>query len=322
MRGQHGFTILTEPLDFKGRIKENMKYCVGRHRQYGGHSTVTRGLIEGLDKLGYMEYNYRPKEKDIYSTVHVLSGVKTLQYAIELKKQGKIKNLSVGPNVVVFSTDYEGLIANEMVDLCLTPSSWVSHDYVKRTPSLKDRITEWPVGVNMDKFFPTKPFEQRDSKRVLIYHKNESDQMCWYIEYILRECGYRPIIIKCGFYSLEEYKKLLEDAEFMVVISDSESQGIFMLEAWSMDVPTICFDRHFHKWPGTEIVIAGDISSCPYLEKENGIRFAEIGELKEILDHWPEIKKNMHPREWCQTHMSDVICAKKFIDILNINFQI
>lgn len=322
MDDSFGFTILTEPLDTREHIREGIKYLVGRHRQYGGHGTVTRGLIEGLDKIGYTQYNYRPKEKDIYETVHVLGGVKALQYAIKLKKEGRIKNLSAGPNIVVFSTDYDGLIAKEEIDLCVTPSLWISHDYVRREPSLRDRITEWPVGVDMDKFSPTTPFEKRQSKQVLIYHKDESDQMCWHIEYILKEHGYNPVILKYGSYTLDEYKRLLSESEFMVAISRQEAQGIFMPEAWSMDVPTICFDRRFYRWPGTDIAVTDDISTCPYIEKENGIRFMEIQEFSEILDNWTDLTKDMHPREWCRNNMSDVVCAKRFVEMLTSKFNI
>lgn len=314
------FTIMTEPLDAKERVREGVKCIAGRHREYGGHSTVTRGLIEGLKKMGYKDFNYRPSEKDIYDTVHVLGGVRTLKYAIKLKKCGRIKHLSAGPNIVVFSTDYNSIVADKCVDLFITPSKWVSDDYVMREPSLKGRMAEWPVGVDMDRFKPSTPKGQRNGKKVLIYHKDESDQFCWHLDHCLKKRGYETSIIKYGSYTLDQYISLLNEMLFMVTLTGKESQGIYLPEAWSMDVPTICFDRGYYRWPGTDIDIEGDITSCPYISKENGVRFREIQEFEHILDTWDDLEKGMQPRKWCTENMSDVICAEQFVNMLNDRF--
>lgn len=320
MKEQFGFTILTEPLDIRGKLRENIKSVVGRHGKYGGHAAVTRGLIEGLNKINYENYNYRPRTTEIKEHVHILAGVKTLQYAIELKKKGRIKHLSAGPNIIVWPDEADGIVTREEVELFLLPSEWNVNNTIKRAPSLKGRCIPWPVGVDMDFFSPTTLFQGRNSQNVLIYHKDESDQFCWHVDYILRRRGYHTHILKPGAYTLAEYKKLLSQSDFMVAISRPESQGIFMPEAWSMDVPTICFDRNFYRWAGTDIEIEGEITTCPYLAKENGVRFMEIRELEDILDHWDELKKEMSPREWCQENMSDIVCAKNFVNLLGARF--
>lgn len=74
MKNSLGFTILTEPMDMYGRLRELAKSALGRHRQYGGHLAVTKGLIEGLNKINYANYNYRPAEREIKEHVHVLGG--------------------------------------------------------------------------------------------------------------------------------------------------------------------------------------------------------------------------------------------------------
>ena len=304
-----------------GQIKEGVKYILGRHRKYGGHTAVTKGLIEGLDKIGYVNYNYRPKVKNLFDNVHVLAGVKTLQYAIKLKREGKIKHLSAGPNIVVFSDDYNGIIASKEIDLFLTPSVWTANDYVRREPTLQDHIEAWPVGVDTAKFSPSKDMISRHTGRVLIYHKEESDQFCWHLDYYLRKKGYQTTIIKYGEYTLEQYIALLDKSEFMVVLSRQESQGIFMPEAWSMDVPTICYDRGYYRWKDLNREIEGDITSCPYIDKENGISFREMKEFVSILERWDQLKQQMSPRKWCIKNMSDKVCAERFVTILEERFS-
>lgn len=49
-----------------------------------------------MDKIGYTDYNYRPhKERDIAKQVHVSAGIKTLEYAINLKEKGIVANENV-----------------------------------------------------------------------------------------------------------------------------------------------------------------------------------------------------------------------------------
>lgn len=218
-------------------------------------------------------------------------------------------DLSAGPNIVVFSDDADGIIAREEIDLFLTNSKWVTADYIRKKPSLKGRIEEWPVGINMDYFSPDSPFCGRNSKKALIYHKDESEQFCWRIDYLLRKYGFKTKILTYGSYTLQEYKDLLNQVDLMIAVSQKESQGLFMLEAWSMDVPTICFDPHYYRWPGTDIEIAGNITTCPYLQEENGRRFMELQELEEIIRNWNWLKTCLHPRDWCKENLSDEVCA-------------
>lgn len=133
-------TILTDPVGtIKADVRLWVKYNI-LHRKWGGHAAVTRSLIEDFEKIGFADYNLNPYfESEIAERVHVLAGVKALQCAIALKRRGKIKFLSAGPNVVSFSTDYDGLIALPEVDLYLQPSQWACNCHIERRPDLADR---------------------------------------------------------------------------------------------------------------------------------------------------------------------------------------
>ena len=310
------FTILTEPVGMYYNYRTKIKKIVGRDRGFGGHAAVTRSLITGLNAVADIEYNYRPKrESDIYPNVHVLAGVKTLQYAIDLKKAGKIKHLTAGPNIVVFSTDADGIASNEEIDAFFQPSQWAADLFISQTPSLKGRCIPWAAGIDLTKFFAE---GNRLKRKVLIYHKGDSMQFCYRLQFVVRQYGYEPIVISYGNYNLEEYISALSESLFMISDSRIESQGIFMAEAWAMDVPTICFDAHYYHWSygNNELDLEGSVSSCPYLSDETGVRFETISELKYILENWSAISPSMHPRKWVEENMSDEACAKRFIKIV------
>lgn len=218
-------TILTEPVSIYGYGKEIIKGILGKHRKYGGHYAVTRSLIEGLQGIGYKGFNYRPQLKSqIYENVHVLSGVSTLKYAIELKRKGKIKHLSAGPNVVVFPTDYNKLICNDSIDLYLQPCEWAVKLHIDMAKELAKKCFSWAAGVNIHKF---KPSRDRNGNNILIYYKEGSRQFMWYIDYLMRERGFHTHIIEYGNYQLEDYMELLSKVSLMVVIGGKESQGLF-----------------------------------------------------------------------------------------------
>lgn len=306
-------------------------------RKYGGHVGVTRSLIEGLDKIGYNDFNYAPDDEgEIAEHVHVLAGVNTLQYAIGLKKSGKIKKLTAGPNIVVFSDEYDALITDGEIERYLTPSDWNKRLFLEMTPELEGRIFSWPAGVDTEYFKPDDT-SVRDNT-VIVYHKCQSDQFRYKICCELRKHGFDPVVFRYGGrpqefyrandaalqvekYNMEDFKEALGKACFAVVISDSESQGIALAEMWSMDVPTICFDPQYYmwEWGGRMIERDGDVSSCPYLSGKTGMRFGDLRELEEILGLFADGKTQFSPREWVLANMSDEVCAARFLELVGLS---
>lgn len=315
-----GITLLTEPVTFPSKLKEGGKRIIGHHKKFGGHYAVTRSLCEGLNKIGYKEYNYRPKsENQLFEHVHVLAGVNTLKYAIDLKKRGKIKYLTAGPNVVVFSTDYNYIICNPLIDIYVQPSKWAADFHKKLTPEIANKVKIWPAGVDIAKYKPSLVKDVKKNK-VIIYHKDESYQFCWRLHYWLRQYGFDPVIIKYGDYKLEEYIKELNEALFNVVLARQESQGIYLAESWAMDVPTVCYEPYYYKWPygDNAYELFGNISTCPYQTEKTGIIFTEIDEFKSILSNWNSLSSRFSPRKWVEENMTDEICARKFLETVQI----
>lgn len=314
-------TILTEPVTIQAMAKETAKYILGRHRKYGGHYAVTRSLIEGLEKIGFQEFNYRPaNEKEIFDNVHVLAGVSTLRYAIELKKKGRIKHLSAGPNVVVFSTDYDKLICSKEIDLYMQPCKWAVELHTQYTPELDGRCVSWPAGVDSSKYQVLNN-ETRD--KVLLYYKGGDRQFMWQVDYILRNYGYKTTIIEYGKYQFNDFLKLLSSSIFMVVIGSTESQGLFLAEAWMMDVPTLCYETGYYRWEEAKELyeLVGENLSCPYLTSQTGMIYRDLRELNAIIQSWDEKKKTMTPRKWALENMSDEVCAQNFLKILGDRYE-
>lgn len=312
------FTVLTESLDLKGKVKEDIKKVIGKHKRYGGHYAVTRSLIEGLKKIGYPGFNYRPHNKgEIHEIVHVLSGVDALRYAIELKREGVIKFLSAGPNIHIYLPNYDNLVNMDDIDLFLQPCGWASDYFVTLYPNFANRCESWAAGVDLKKYWPEEK-RRKHRKNALIYYKVHNEYLLHRVKFKLKSYGFHTEIIEYRKYSMKQYLALLKKVDFMVCLTRTETQGLFLAEAWAMDVPTICFDSNYFRCEckGKVFEFEGNTSHCPYLSEYTGVRFYEISDLDHILSNWPEIREKMKPRRWVEKNMTDEICARNFVSIL------
>lgn len=320
MKKKCKLTILTSPVTAKANIKRIIRKTILHRPYYGGHFAVTRSLIEGLTNIGFDDFNYQPwNENEIGEYVHVLAGVNTLRYAIELKKKGKIKRLTAGPNVVVFSDDFDSIIASKEVDMYLQPSEWSKNYHIACESKMKDRCLAWPAGIKIERY----SYDNSKRNMVLIYHKDESKQFLYRVDYLLRSKGYSTAIVEYGNYSFNDYIEMLRQSIFAVFISRQESQGLCLAEAWAMNVPTLCFEPNYYRWvyPNKQRELQGDISTAPYLTGCTGATWFELSELEFLIDNYNEVSKTFSPRKWVEENMTDEICAQKFLDVVGISYK-
>lgn len=325
MKRQQYFTIITDPLpigkhlliEVSKNILRKLKYIfvprpVGSHPFYRGHIGVTRSLIEGLVKKNLLSYNYNPNfYTRIYQTVVVLSGVSSLKQAISLKRKGKIQKLIAGPNIVIFSSDFNNLIASEEIDCIITPAEIINQLYILDNASLKGRICAWPAGVNTDFW---KPEQSIVRNQILIYEKQSKGPVGPvepYRDYLI-SLGYQVIIFKYGNYSITEYREQLFKSILMIGFVSDESQGLAWAEAWASDVPTFIWQNELHIYEGRKY----SCSTAPYLTEESGIFFSDFEDFKLKFLRWENSEFDFKPRKWCVENMSDEVCAEKLIEII------
>ncbi|GAV22601.1 glycosyltransferase family 1 protein [Carboxydothermus pertinax] len=278
----------------------------------GGHSAVTRSLLDGLSKINNISFNYNPKSvNELNEILVVLSGVDALKQGIYFKEKGFVKFLIAGPNIVVRSNDYASVLGNENVDLCLVPSEWVKDFYIEDLPSLKEKIEIWYAGVD-EEFWNPNIFKSKVKDRVLIYIKNYEKDLISEIEKILKKSNFKYQKIIYGYYDKKQYRNLLSKSLFIIFISKSESQGIALAEAWAMNVPTLVWN------PGQNIIGGKPIftSSSPYITSQTGLVFRNIEEFEQIIQNILLKLNEFSPRDWVLKNMTDKKSAELFISII------
>lgn len=302
-------TVLTKPVD----------NTVTTHTQkpdYGGHHSVTRSLVEGLIKVNFNS-NYNPQMlPEVGETVVVLSGIEALKQAIDWKRKGKIKKLLVGPNLMTRSNECDNILSSPEIDICIVPSDWVRIAYEEDAPALVGRIICWYAGVDENFWKPKEGCKK--GKNVLVYWKTESEDFCRQTEETLIEHGWNPLRVVYGKYKNEDFKDILSKCIFAVFLSRSESQGLALAEAWSMNIPTLV-------WNPQEVIINGRkysvTSSCPYLSDLTGREWMTFSGLDELL-HDVEMKlKTFQPRKWVLENMTDEISARKLLQYSGIHMR-
>jgi hypothetical protein len=279
------------------------------HRRYRGHFAVTRSLVEGLDRIG-ASFNYNPRRIDrLADSVVVLAGVRTLRQAIRLKRAGRIKRLFAGPNIVVFASDHDCLLASTQVDCVIVPSEPVIQHYVEDCPSLEHRGFVWPAGVDTEFW---RPAAGGDRRRILVFEKQTVGPVGPVDPYVayLRNAGYDVTVVQYGRYAHTAYRDLLQDSQLMVGFVTNESQGIAWAEAWAMDVPTMIWRNTLATYHQRSY----RCSTAPYLNSQNGLFFDDLEDFKVKLALWERTRSAFAPREWTLANMSDEVSARRLYE--------
>jgi len=284
------------------------KYIKNHFFHYGGPSAVLESLIRGFNILN-VDYQLNPKTKDISDIVCVISGVDALKWAIKAKKQGKIKKIIAGPNIVITPKDAEGILLNEAIDLVIVPSQWVKDFYVSFRSSFGKKIKVWAAGVEI--------CSESDERRkgCLVYKKDVDENLFKFIIEYLKSKNIDYKIIKYGRYKKEKYFGLLNKVKFMIYLQEVESQGIALLEAWMRNVPTLAWNQGYFEYKKVGKKVFGNISA-PYLTKECGMFFKDFNDFKEKLPIFLDNINHLKSRGYVINNFSNEVVAKNYLKII------
>lgn len=277
-----------------------------------GHKGALRSLVKGLERIG-ATFNLNPESIDeVGDLVHIMAGEPfVLDQILALKEQGKIQKIIVGPNMGVFCTADSPYVRNPNIDAIISLSDWVVNGFMDAYPDVdRSKVKQWFSGV--DEYFWS-PLKCQKGRRVLVYNKWQS-KLADAVEEELRSYGWDPIRVSYGFYTINQFKELLQQVCFAVFLSYSESQGIALAESWAMNVPTFVWNL---QGPVDYLGIHYPItSSCPFLTPATGMEWANMQEFKVALEHIDEFLPQFAPRAWVLNHMTDEISARGLLAII------
>jgi hypothetical protein len=133
------------------------------------------------------------------------------------------------------------------------------------------------------------------------------------VEQLLRKLRWEPIRIIYGCYNSGQYKQALMQSTFAVFLSQSESQGIALAEAWAMDVPTLVWNPRELTYNGRRY---STVSACPYLSDATGAEWVALDELAQLVKSFPRHEAGFEPRSWVLNNMTDTVAAANLLHIV------
>lgn len=285
-----------------------------------GPGKVVRNLIKGLDTIGY-PYCIN-KALDATSQLWIQDDQQALKKASEMKLKALI-----GPNLYIFP---ENIPAN--LDLSnfiyIHPSKWVV-DFWKELGFNKCPLEDWPVGIDI------KEFEERKKPGngiVLIYFKQRYSEELDFVKSILEENNIKYEIISYGFYEQKQYRKKLKNVKYLIWLGKTESQGIALEEALSMNIPALVWDvssfGHYNitskdkKIFNKKELDYKNATSAYYFDEKCGIKTKNKNEIKNSIQMMEKEWENFKPREYILENLSLEKQAGKFIDLFDKYYNI
>lgn len=294
-----------------------------KNRKVGGSLVIPDSLSKGLKELEFdiAVNDYSPRSYDV---VVVIKNCSSLEWAIKEKRAGRIKTLIAGPFIATFPYENKGILYSPEIDGLLFLSEWHRRLFLKNYLVKPPHSSIWYSGVDSNYWKPrfgssSKIFNKLGIKdnisrpRVLIYIKAKANNIYPEINTILRDYGLNYSLIEYGSYTPEMFKSELEKSDLAVFISQSETQGIALLEAWSMDVPTLVWNPQCMKYFGQDYQEA---SSCPYLNDSCGVDFLDLNEFKLKLNLILQGKIKFSPRAYVLDKFTLKKTAQLFINII------
>jgi len=280
-------------------------------RKIRGPQSLIQSLLLGLDDLRY-EYIYNPKYDQIRKddVVYVTGSMSALKFALELKREGKIKKLIAGPTLVVTPDEHGGIIKDKNIDIYLVPSAWTKDFYASfGDEELNRKLQICPTGVSL----PDKLSKKRDSF-CLIYNKISDTEILENVTQYLKKVNIPVQMLTYGKYKKKNYFSSLKKASFMIYFSEIESQGIALLEAWAHDIPTLVWNNDRYTFAKIHKTVSGPISA-PYLTDACGVFFKK-NDIKEKFEYVIGNLNTFHPRLFVEHNFTNKICAQNFLDII------
>lgn len=209
----------------------------------------------------------------------------------------KARLLYAGPTTII---NLHNITAQPPVDVWVVPSPKLGETLTMNTP-FPYTFFPWPAGVDAERWAPLLAHSDR-RKSALLYKKTDPPAAVLSSTLsALSKAGVTTISeVRYGAHSSDDYRSALQKAGVMIVFSGHETQGVFLFEAWSSDVPTFVFAgdygdgafQHFwenHLWL-TE--------PAPYLSPFSGAYWSSLQQLENLF----QIYDRFRPRQWILEH--------------------
>ena len=279
-------------------------------RRVNGPSLVLKNALIGLKQIDVVV------EKDVnfqfakFAPCWIPAGTLSTLSKAEIDILSET-NLTLGPNIDWFNAGNVDVVSQLKQVKILVPHHWVILTIEQVLPK-NCRILVWYSGI--DTVFWQRSKNDPRLLKVLIYVKNLRDvENRAHAEDYLRNRQIDYEVLEYGSYSQSQFKTVLNQVNAAIWIGGTESQGLALLECWTMNVPTLVLKNTIWRSPDGRVYPA---SSAPFMSAAAG-RFSNSDVFcEEDFEDFFSTLKSFSPREWVEEPFSLTNCASRLLVLL------
>lgn len=282
-------------------------------RGTGGRFAIPNALEAALARSGVPFRTLHAPTPLSEELAVVVQDPSALSWALRRKREGALKFVVAGPMIVNLPREAGEIFLDPAIDARLYFSGWQRELFTREDPRAAEGAHLWFAGVDPEAWSP--PSSGPAERSILIYVKTDEPVLLGAVRRELGRTGSPVIELTYGTHTSDEWREALSKASLVVFLSRSETQGLAMMEAWSMDVPTLHWDPGVMHYLGRSYPGA---SSCWYLSPEAGMAFRDIEEFAPAFSMFQEAlaKGDFTPRKHLLTNFTLEHSARRLMDVV------
>lgn len=306
---------LIPPSLFESRTRRkarNPLIRIRNSRLSNGPSRLLKSTLLGFQEIGINVVKNIKMQDPFSAPFWIPAGDISALHPREIELLSK-SNLTLGPNIDWFNFDNLNVISQLSRVKVLVPHPWVILPVKSVLPS-NCQILVWHSGI--DTVFWKKELRPQQVFEVLVYVKNFNDtENLRIVEEYLHRNQIRFTLFKYGSYSQSQFKSILNRVSAAIWIGGTESQGLALLECWSMNVPTLVLRNDI--WQSAD-GLGHPASSAPYLSDSIGLfsNFSSYSE-DDFRNFFTNLEK-FSPRQAVHETFSLSVCASNLLKLLEL----
>ncbi len=271
------------------------------NESYRGPGKVVQNLKLGLDKNNISYGNEEILKKNTDANIGILQSINSWDKWSS--------DAVLGPNLFVLPSENKMLC--KRYSKFVVPSKWVLDLYRQFSELDHANIYIWPVGIDTDKWHLFD--RQFEHLRCLLYYKNRSQQDLSVVKKILNKYNIEYKELHYGYYHENDLINHCKWANFGILLTDTESQGIAYMEMLSTNLPLFVFNKPTWNYGGNYKLV--EATSVPYFNQQCGI-ISDSVDLIKFEEFINNIKKNTYSsREFIVKNYSLKESAHNYINL-------
>lgn len=232
------------------------------------------------------------------------------EYAYPKHEKLEHNTCFIGPQFWPFNDYGKFLIENtEYYNKIIVPSEWVKNKFITKFNFPENKISIWPVGIEMLKTQKQIEFD------CLIYFKRRNTHELKIVQDFLENLGISYKVISYGNYQDNDLEKLCSKCKFCFLLNGTESQGIAVQQIMSSNTPLFVWDVTEWTDQGEDYKVPA--TSIPYWSDECGKVFYDKDDMDIAFFEFCAKIDEYNPRKYIEENLSFKKSVKKLMEIIN-----